>query len=163
MARRYRRPTDTQEFEDPLSNYEPRDYEDELERSLAEDQVGSLKITPFFPVEPDMTVGDVIRTMSKRNLFCALVIENDKLIGIFSERDVLEKVSGNFSAVQDQPIRKLMTAQPATVYDTDVVGKVINLMAVGGFRHVPVLDVNDRLIGILGPRRIVKILQKQFS
>ena len=52
-----------------------------------------------------------------------------------------------------------MTPNPVCVYETDNAAKAINVMAVGGFRRVPVLNVEDRVIGIIGPKRTVRFLQ----
>ena len=51
---------------------------------------------------------------------------------------------------------------PVVVYSTDVPAKAINLMTTSGFRHIPVLDVDDKLVGVLGPRRLTRYLNKHF-
>lgn len=161
MARRQRRPADPNEFEDPLSNYEPRQYADDFERFLNESQVGELEIRPFFEVTPQTPVSQVLETMTRQQTYCAIVVEAGKLVGIFSERDALVRVDGNYEKLKDKPIRELMTPRPTTIYETDSPAKALNLMAVGGFRHIPVLDTSDRPVGVMGPRRVVTFLQRQ--
>lgn len=161
--RRRRRPATPGEWEDPLSNYEPLVYADDFERFLNESGLGEMEIRPYLEVGPDETVGAVIRKMADHDLFCALVTEQEKVVGVFSERDVLNRVDGEYEQVKDRPIRELMTPDPVAIYDTDTPAKALNLMAVGGFRHIPVLDTADRPIGMLGPRRVVKLLQHQFG
>jgi len=163
MARRPRRPIDPHEFDDPLSNYNSPPYSDEFERVLSETKVQEMEIHPFFQVTPATTVGQTIRDMAKQDLFCALIVENDRLLGIFSERDVLTRVGDAFENMQDRPVSELMTSNPVTVYITDPPAKVLNLMAEGGFRHIPVLDVDEYPVGILGPRRIIRLLNEQFA
>ena len=163
MAKRKRRPVPPGEFEDPLSNYDPPPYRDELERSLGEATVGQMQITPFTTVESDTTVGEAVTIMARCNFFCLMVVEEDRLIGVFSERDVLNKAADDFSAVKNKPIRELMTPDPRVVYETDCPAKALNLMAVGGFRHIPVLGVDDRPVGIIGPKRTAAFLQQHIE
>lgn len=158
MARRQRRPADPNDFADPLSDYRPREYEDAFESFLSQSQVGAMPIQPFLQVEPGTSVRDVLALMTQREMYCVLIVENEKLLGVFSERDALNRVGERYEQVQDQPIRELMTPAPVTIYDTDSPAKALNLMAVGGFRHIPVLNLSDRPVGVLGPRRVVSLL-----
>ncbi len=157
MVRR-RNPVEPGEFEDPLSNYDPPQYEDELERVLCEDEISHMQITPVSCVEMHTTVQDVLDMMVRRDVSCVIVCNDDgKAVGVFTARDVLNKIADN-PASRPRPISELMTPDPQVVYATDCPAKALNLMAVGGFRHIPVLDVNDRVVGILGPRRITEYL-----
>ena len=84
-----------------------------------------------------------------------------RAVGIFSARDVLNKVAHD-PATRSKPITEFMTPDPRTVYTTDCPAKALNLMAVGGFRHIPVLDINDKVVGMLGPRRTTEFLQEHL-
>lgn len=150
-------------FEDPLSNYDPVEYADELERVLAEESIGGMEITPFAAIDPDARIGEVVARMERESYYSMIVVEDGKPIGIFSERDVLNKVAQQFDAVKDKPIRELMTPDPVCVYETDTLAKALNLMAVGGFRRIPVLGLDDRVIGVIGPRRTVRFLQDYLA
>jgi len=161
MARRQRRNTDSGIFQDPLKDYSPTQYSDELEESLCEDEVAAMAVTPVETITPDATVEDAVHRMAQKDVGCLLVTDEDgHLLGIFSERDVLMKVAAGYDQVKGQPVRDLMTAKPVVCYETDSPAKALNLMAVGSFRHIPVLDVDDKVAGILGPRRVTKYLQK---
>ncbi len=160
--RRKRRGPETGVFQDPLKNYDTPEYEDNLERSLMDGKVGSMKVTPFTAVTPDTTVEDVMRQMDQLGVACVLVVENERLKGIFSERDVLMKVADDFASLRKQPVSRFMTPNPAAVHRTDSPAKALNLMAVSGFRHVPILDIDDRVVGILGPRRITNFIEQHF-
>ncbi|MCX5660180.1 MAG: CBS domain-containing protein [Planctomycetota bacterium] len=150
------------EFQDPLKNYDPPIYEDALQRSLAEDTVDVIQIRPFETVPPTMTVKEAMQMMVDLDIACLMIVENDRLIGVFSERNVLDNVAPDYEAVKGKPIRAVMTKDPASVHITDNVGKAVNLMAVSGFRHVPILDVDEKVTGIVGPRRVTAYLQKYF-
>ena len=157
--KRRRRSTQAGEFEDPLKDYTTPQFEDSMEQSLSEETVQALKTTPYSQVAPTTTVEETLRLMAQHDIASVLVTENDRLVGIFSERDVLNKVADRYDQLRNQPVRDIMTPNPVVVYETDSPAKAINLMAEGGFRHVPILDINDKVVGILGPRRITSYLR----
>ncbi|MBI1336829.1 MAG: CBS domain-containing protein [Phycisphaera sp.] len=161
--KRKRRDAPPGDFQDPLSNYDPPIYADDMEKSLCEDSILDLKTTPFRTVSPDMKVCDAIKLMVEIDVACLLVTEGDKLLGIFSERDVLNKVTQDFDIASQKPIGQVMTQDPMAVYETDTPADALNIMATAGFRHIPVLDVDDKVVGILGPRRITAYLQHYFE
>ncbi|MEX0774935.1 MAG: CBS domain-containing protein [Phycisphaeraceae bacterium] len=153
-----------EEFVDPLKNYAQREYSDDLERSLAEDlPVDVMTTQPAKTVSTDTTVGDVMRMMVDLNIACVLVTDNDRLVGVFSERDVLLKVADQYDKVRDCPISLVMTHEPLVAYADDPVGKALNLMAVAGVRHVPIVDVDGKVVGIVGPRRVIDYLGKHLG
>ena len=161
--KRKRRAAPPGEFEDPLSNYDPPEYRDDLAEALGEARVTDMQTTPFTTVAPSDTVGAVLRTMAELDVGCVLVAESEKLLGILSERDVVNKIAGDFDRVKDMPVTEVMTPEPVSVYETDSPAKALNLMAVGAFRHVPILDVDGRIAGILGPRRVTNYLQQRLQ
>lgn len=150
------------EFQDPLKNYDPPVFADALERSLAEETVEVMQIRPFKTVPPTMPIEEAMKLMNELDIACLMVTENDRLVGVFSERNILDHVAPDYPKMRSRPIREAMTRDPAAVHITDNVGKALNLMAVSGFRHVPILDVDEKVTGILGPRRVTAYLQKYF-
>lgn len=163
MAKRDRRPPEPGEFEDPLSNYDPPEFEDEFEKSLREDAVTRIDHRPFLSVPVGETVRSALAMMAERDVAC-LVVVNDAAqpIGIFSERDVLKRVSASFERMADQPVSAVMTESPMVVYASDPPAKVLNVMVNGAFRHVPVVDADGKLMGVVGVRRMIRYLQEQF-
>lgn len=161
--KRVRRQTPPGKFEDPLSNYNEPEVDDDLEQSLLQDEISKvMTYQPFKTVKSDTTVLDAMKIMSEMDIACLMVTENDRLVGMFSERDVLYKVVEDFENASKLPIKDLMTPDPIVVYESDCPAKALNQMAVGGFRHVPVLTVDDRIAGILGPRRVVKYVEQNL-
>jgi CBS domain-containing protein len=146
-------------FEDPLKNYDGPEYADDLERAIADESVAVMKTTPVFTVTVDTTVQEAMQSMARYSIASILVIDGDsKLLGIFSERDVLNKVADRFDQIKDESVSQVMTAAPMHVYVTDSPGKAMNLMATAGFRHVPILDADDKVVGVVGPRRVTHFL-----
>ncbi|MCR9296749.1 MAG: CBS domain-containing protein, partial [bacterium] len=78
---------------DPLSNFEPRTYSDALEQSLAEQAVGEIRHSPHATIGPSAKVSEAVSQLAAQHVACLLVEEDGKLLGVFSDRDVLNKVA----------------------------------------------------------------------
>jgi CBS domain-containing protein len=103
-------------------------------------------------VEPTSTVAEAATMMGERHVGSALVIEDDRPTGIFTERDVLRALASDFDAAH-HPVADWMTHDPTTVDVSADVRTARNLMLDGGFRHLPVLE-SGRLVGIVSLRDI---------
>lgn len=146
------------EFEDPLSNYEPTAYDSPCEQALGERLVSELNAQPMVTVSSDLTVSEAIHKLRESKISSLLVVDDEKLLGIFTERDILEQVAENFASVADQPVTEFMTKDPLVVYSSDPASTALAAIAVAGYRHVPVLD-GDAVVGILSPRRVFAFLE----
>jgi len=151
------------EFKDPLSNFEPRKTGDRMEAALTEETVAAIESHPFTTVRPDLPIHGALRALVGLEIGCLLISEEDRLVGIFSARDVLDKVAGRFEQMKDRPVRDVMTPEPVCVYESDSTATALSAMAVGGYRHVPVLDASDRIVGIVGPQRVIAFLRQHFE
>jgi CBS domain-containing protein len=149
-----------EEFEDPLSNYEPRSYQDALEEALAEKTVANLQLRPYVEVPPETSVFHALQALAGLKVASILVVENHKLLGVFTERDTLERVATRFADVKDRPVSEVMTTNPVVLYETDPAGAALSAIAVAGYRHVPVLDVHNRVVGVVSPRRVFAFLRQ---
>ena len=146
------------EFQDPLENYEPREYDDPLERALVEHEIGTIRHEPFTTIGPNTPVHEAVEKLAGLHIACLLVADKDKLLGVFSDRDVLQKVAFEYDKVKDQPVSSVMTDDPIYVYETDSAVSALTVMAICGYRHVPVVDLNDNLVGIISPQRVTDFL-----
>src|SRR5690349_10293065 len=89
-------------------------------------------------VDAELSVAEAIERMRRDSIDCLLVLEAGALVGIFTDRDAVLKVG---STTGDQrPVREVMTGDPVVLRREDPVAVAIHKMAVGGFRHVPILD-----------------------
>ena len=111
-VKRRRRNVEGGEFEDPLPNYDAPIYEDELERSLAEDSLADLETTPVEIVSSDWTIEKVVALMGKHKIASVLIVDDRQLKGIFSERDILHQVADQYDEIKAQPIATVMTKDP---------------------------------------------------
>lgn len=156
-------PLPEDEFQDPLENYDPPSYDDPLEQALADETVATLQTTPYAAVTPATSVAEALKKLVGDQIACLLVEEDGKLVGVFSDRDVLDKVALEWDATKDRPVRDLMTSDPVYVYDTQPASAVLTVMAVSGYRHVPVVDVNRNVRGIVSPQRVTRFLREHFT
>ena len=97
------------------------------------------------------TVREAARQMKQRNVSSIMVVENGKLIGIFTERDALFRVIAESRDPKTVKLADVMTAHPQTVDADKPVGYALLMMFEGGFRHVPVVK-DGRPIGMVSAR-----------
>ncbi len=127
-----------------------------VERSLMEDRVRALDPKKPVTLSADTTVRDAIATMLARNIGSVLIVDGDsKLVGIFSERDLLTKVAGLVDEYANRPVRDFMTPNPESVKATDTLDFVLHQMDGGGYRHLPVVK-DGRPTGVISVRDMLR-------
>jgi CBS domain-containing protein len=84
-----------------------------------------------------------------------LVLEGDRLAGIFSERDLLQRVPDAEAAAGEVPLARYMTPDPETVRPDDSLALALHKMDVGGYRHLPVVD-SGRPVGMISVRDMIR-------
>lgn len=151
---------DRSEFVDPLSNFDPPEYASELQQVFAELDVDAMSIQPYLSISPSTSVREAVGLLNDSKTACLLVVEADRLVGIFTERDVLERVAEQFSRVADHAVADFMTTDPTIVYESDPVATALAAIAIAGHRHVPVLDLDDKVIGVASPRRAFQFMER---
>jgi CBS domain-containing protein len=92
---------------------------------------------------------DVVVKMAERNVGSVVVVRDSKVVGIFTERDLLTKVVGKRKKVEDLSLIDVMTKNPKTASLNDTVADSMRRMSQGHFRHLPVIDDKKNLIGII--------------
>jgi CBS domain-containing protein len=128
----------------------------EVERSLMEDPVSVLPAHPPATVAPDTPLAAAVAGMLDGNVGALLVVDADgRLIGILSERDLLEKVAGVHEPYAQLPVSRFMTARPEAVAPTDTLNFVLQKMDTGGYRHVPVVQ-DGRPVGVISVRDMIR-------
>jgi len=127
-----------------------------VERSLLEDPVSVLQPRRPLTLKPTATVREAIGTMLAHDVGALLVVDaQGKLLGIFSERDLLTKVAGRPEPCADVPVQDLMTPRPEAVTTTDTMAFALHKMDVGGYRHLPVLH-DGVPIGVISVRDMLR-------
>jgi CBS domain-containing protein len=120
-------------------------------------------IPPREPVAlpPGAMLRDAVRAMNQNRTGCVCVVEEGRLIGIFTERDLL-RLSLRDVDPAATPLGKVMTASPETLRPEDGIALALNRMTVGGFRHIPLIDSDGRPVGIVAMRDIVRFIVSLF-
>ena len=108
-----------------------------LARSVMEDDLSQLD-KEYLTVSPENSANEVINQMKQARLGCALVLDDGKLVGIFTERDLLNKLTGSATLPLTTPVKQLMTQNPEVLLESDSIAIALNKMSLGRYRHVPV-------------------------
>ncbi len=133
----------------------------ELARNLRVDSVSRLEPTAPHRVEASQLVQDAVDLMREEHVGCLLVCQQGKLIGVFTERDLMCRVLGVGKPLSI-PIGEVMTGDPVTVSAKDPIRVAIRKMQHGGYRHLPVVDENSRPTGVLSVKRVVHYLAEHY-
>ena len=117
-----------------------------------------------FTISPDATIYDALSLMSKKNIGALLVMQNEKVTGMFSERDFARRVLSKGLDLKKHTVSEMMTRNVYYVQPNQTVDDCMGLMTVRHIRHLPVME-NEKLIGMLSIGDIVKsvISEKEFT
>ncbi len=115
-------------------------------------------------VHPDDTVLDAIKVLAKKDIRALIVIEDDKPVGIFTERDYARKVYLKGKSSPETPVRDVMASPIISVSPDQTVNECMAVMTAKRFRHLPVMD-GDELVGMVSIGDLVKsvIAEQQFT
>jgi CBS domain-containing protein len=112
----------------------------------------------FIEVAPEDTLGEVAERMTAKNVGAVVVKDFGTLIGILTERDLLKAMAARVHSSEAR-VRQWMTTDPITAAaDTDV-EEAARVMLERGFRHLPVLDDDGQVTGVVSLRRVVGAVQ----
>jgi CBS domain-containing protein len=114
-------------------------------------------------VDPDTTVYDTLKLMAEKEIGAVLVLEGERPVGIFSERDYARQIVLKGKTSKDTPVREVMTAKIVFVEPQQSIEDCMTLMTDKRIRHLPVLE-HGRLIGLLSIGDVVKavIAEREF-
>lgn len=132
----------------------------DLAKNLIKDSISRLQPPAPLKIGPEQTVAEAVELMRAKGVGCVLVCEQNKVMGIFTERDLVRRVLGPGLSLQS-PLRDCMTGKPVTVQAKDSITKAVKLMEEGGYRHLPVVD-KGKPVGMLSVKRIVHYLVEHF-
>ena len=110
---------------------------------------------------PETTVSQAAKLMAKNNVGAVMVVENELLVGIFTERDAVFRVIARGRDTQTTRLADVMTTAPKTVDPDKSFGYALLIMHENGFRHVPVID-NGKPIGIVSSRNALDPDMEEF-
>ncbi len=134
-----------------------------IERSITRHAIGVLCPPAPLTIAPTAPIAEAIETLSEQHVGCLLVVDDDgDLVGIFTERDVLNRYSSDRTR-HNAPVGEFMTTSPTTVSQDDSIGYALHAMDLGGYRHLPIVDQHDQPTGVISIRDILKFLCVRFG
>jgi CBS domain-containing protein len=127
-------------------------------------QVLAGKGSQVWSISPEATVLAGLTLMADKNICALLILENNRPVGIMSERDYARKIILEGRSSRDTKIRSIMTTRLVWVHTTDTVEHAMALMTRERIRHLPVMD-GDTVLGLVSIGDLVKatIDQQQFT
>lgn len=130
------------------------------------EQIASMTMTQIpsrepVRVPPEARLGDVVATMRNLRQGAALVVEDGELVGIFTERDLLQRVDHKTLAWRDTPVKDVMTARPMIIREDDTVAEALRRIDVGKRRHLPIMRGREP-IAIVSVRDLLGYLASRF-
>ena len=130
-----------------------------LARSVMEDNLSRLDQDETVSVAPGTPALDVTRLMKSSNSGCALVLDRGRLVGIFTEHDVLKRMNrtGDLAAAT---VKELMSPNPETLHEKDSVAEALNKMSLGRYRHIPFTRA-DGTYAVASIRSVLKYIAQE--
>jgi CBS domain-containing protein len=113
-------------------------------------------------VEPQAKLSAAIKILGERKIGAVLVIDAGRIEGILSERDIVRVLGDRGAAVLDEPVSAVMTRKVVSCKESDTVAAIMEMMTVGKFRHLPVLE-GERVVGLISIGDIVKWRVREYE
>jgi CBS domain-containing protein len=127
---------------------------------LLGEHLDELEVGPPEIIEVSASADDAVQRMHDNGTDCVLVIDDGELVGIFTDRDAVLKMAGRGGG--PRPIAELMTHDPVVLRHDDTIAVAINKMAVGGFRHIPIVE-HGRPTGLVSARDVFRHLAESLG
>jgi len=124
-----------------------------LEANLVDVPLAAVRHHTPLTIEPTASAADAVRQMQQAAVGCLLVEDASGLRGVLSERDLVLKLSG--TTLDGVTVADLMTSDPVVLREDDSIAVAIHKMAVGGFRHIPLVE-NGHATGIVSARDVFR-------
>ncbi len=143
-----------------------RAYHAPFDKRLLREPLSVLPARKPIVLPADCSVTEAIRAMQREHRGVVVITEDgtpqSALRGIFTERDVLLRVTGRGRNPATLRLSEVMTENPERLIEESSIAWVLNKMSVGGFRHVPVVDAQDRPVFVISVRDVVEFLVDAF-
>ena len=122
--------------------------------------ISSIEIGRPVAVPATRSMQFAIRTMQLYSIGCCLVTDaQDKLAGVFTEMDVLLRVAGVVTDLEQTTVAQHMTAKPATLSPEAEIAQALEMMGGRGFRHVPLVDAELLPVSVMSSRDILHLIE----
>jgi len=113
-------------------------------------------------IDPDAKLSAAIKILGERKIGAVLVMNQGKLEGILSERDIVRVLGESGARVLEEPVSSVMTRKVVSCRQADTVAGIMEMMTIGKFRHLPVLE-EGKVVGLISIGDIVKRRVQEFE
>jgi CBS domain-containing protein len=124
-------------------------------------RIRHLPLRPPAIVERGASIRETVEAMRAKHLGCALICEEGRLVGIFTERDLLNKVIGE-PVSYTTPVDQVMTLDPKKLNLEDSVISAMHLMDDGDYRNIPLVDSQGKAAGVVTVRDLITYFAEHF-
>ena len=131
-------------------------------RNLAVTLVGDLSPRPHATVDVGDAMWKVVDAMKTKGRGAVLIEENGKLVGIFTERDLVSRVDHADALWSHVIVRDVMTPHPTVVRPGDSLAEALRLLVQGKRRHLPIVDDKGKVTGLLSIRDVLSHIASRF-
>lgn len=132
--------------------------DDKITNALKDSTLARLNLRSPVMVDAGTKVSAAIEKMSQTDLGYVLVMDDGNLVGIFTERDILMKMT-SISETDSKNVDEFMTQDPVTIGIDSTIAKAVYEMSANGYRHLPVMDKNgEKCVGMVAAKIIVKFV-----
>ena len=132
-----------------------------IDAKLSKLEIRHLPLRQPALVERRASIHEAVEVMKSKQAGCALICDQGKLVGMFTERDLLNKVIGEKIGYENA-IEQVMTPNPAKLNLDDSVIEAMRLMQNGDFRNIPLLDEQEQAAGVVTVRDLVSYFAEHF-
>ncbi len=123
-----------------------------------------LALPKPFTLTTKAMICEAVDAMQKGNFGAVLIVDaSGKLAGIFTERDVISKIAGKGLDWQKTTLEAYMTANPEALEADGNMAFCLNMMTIGGYRHVPIVDANKKPLAVVSIRDVVRYITGFFE
>lgn len=129
----------------------------------SKESLDTLIQTSFLVLPPSTSIKNAIEKMAEVRASCIIVVESQKLIGIFTERDVV-RITTNMTLVETRTLAELMTSEVMTlkISETEDIFALSRFFSKNRVRHLPVLDEQEQVVGVVTPHSIRSLLKPEY-
>jgi CBS domain-containing protein len=113
-------------------------------------------------VEPDIKLSAAIKLLGERKIGAVLVMSHGRVEGILSERDIVRVLGDRGARVLEEPVSAVMTRKVVSCRQSDTVAGIMEMMTIGKFRHLPVLE-EGMVVGLISIGDVVKWRVREFE
>jgi CBS domain-containing protein len=114
-------------------------------------------------LSPEQNIVEACRLLQDNNVGCLVVLEKGALCGILTDRDIALKVSGQGKVPEQTTVREVMTPNPAYIHVDRTLHQLTTLMHNRHVRRVPIVDAQEKLVGLVTLDDLLMLLSEEFS